>query len=328
MRLAALFFLTMVSAAFLRLPAQTPTESKQPVPIVLSTDTGNEVDDQWVIFYLLADPAFDVRGILSAQAPTMPDPSAHWSLGIIRDEVEHHMGLATHPPLVEGASAPLQNTTTPQPSAAAHFLVEQSRGYSAKNRLTVLTIGAATDTASALLLDPTLADRIRIIAMGFNNLQPEGAREFNAMNDPKAWQVILNSRVPVVIGTGDVCRRDLAMGYAQAQQLLTNHGPIAAWLWDDYRNWYFTRIKPARVNDFTKNHVIWDIITAAYVKGLATAEAAPRPSMTDDMKFAPGVRGATWQTITHVDAATLWQQFFADMDSFTATHALPAYQPR
>lgn len=327
MRLAVLFLLTMVSAAFLRLPAQTPAETKQPVPIVLSTDTGNEVDDQWVIFYLLADPAFDVRGILSAHAPTVP--STHWSLGIIRDEVEHHMGLAIHPPLVEGASMPLRNPIAPwMPGAAAEFLVEQSRSFSPDHRLTVLTIGAATDVAAALIIDPSIADRIRIVAMGFNNLQPDGAREFNVLNDPPAWQVILKSRVPVVIGTGDVCRRDLSMGYRQAEQMLAPHGPIAAWLWDDFRNWYFTRIKPLRVDDISKKHVIWDIITAAYVKGLATAETARRPSLTDDGKFAPGAEGATWQTITHVDTNKLWQNFFADMDHFTATHSIPPYQPR
>ncbi|MEK6398107.1 MAG: nucleoside hydrolase [Terriglobus sp.] len=324
MRLAALFLLTLASAAFLRLPAQI----KQPTPVILSTDAGNEVDDQWVIFYLLADPAFDVRGILSAHAPSMPYPAAHWSLGVIRDEVEHHMGLTIHPPLVEGSNLPLQNTTTPQPSAAAHFLVEQSRGFTSQNRLTVLTIGAATDTASALMLDPTLADRIRIVAMGFNNLQPDGAQEYNALNDPHAWQVILKSNVPVVIGTGDVCRRDLGLTYDQAQKLLADHGPIAAWLWDDFRVWYYTRVKPARSNNFTGKHPIWDIITAAYIKGLATAESAPRPTLTDGMTFAPGDKGATVQSITHVDAAMLWQEFFADMDHYSATHALPVYQPR
>lgn len=109
------------------------------------------------------------------------------------------MGLTVHPPLVEGASTPMQDASTPQSSDAARFLVEQSKGFSSTNRLTVLTIGAATDTASALLLDPSLADRIRIVAMGFTNLQADGAEEFNVLNDPHAWQAILKSRVPVVM---------------------------------------------------------------------------------------------------------------------------------
>src|SRR5690349_1644127 len=45
-------------------------------PIFLSTDVGNEVDDQWAIVYLLTNPAFETLGISSAHAPTLPSPSA------------------------------------------------------------------------------------------------------------------------------------------------------------------------------------------------------------------------------------------------------------
>ncbi len=36
------------------------------------------------------------------------------------------------------------------------------------DRLAVLAIGAATDLASALLLDPTITERLEIVAMGFD----------------------------------------------------------------------------------------------------------------------------------------------------------------
>ena len=32
------------------------------IPVVLSTDVGNEIDDQWAIVYLLLQPRFDVLG--------------------------------------------------------------------------------------------------------------------------------------------------------------------------------------------------------------------------------------------------------------------------
>ena len=47
------------------------------IPVILSTDVGNEVDDQWAIAYLLVNPGFDVLGIVSAQAPSVAPPSAH-----------------------------------------------------------------------------------------------------------------------------------------------------------------------------------------------------------------------------------------------------------
>ena len=36
------------------------------IPVVLSTDVGNEIDDQWAITYLLLQPRFDVLGVISA----------------------------------------------------------------------------------------------------------------------------------------------------------------------------------------------------------------------------------------------------------------------
>ena len=296
----------------------------EPIPVVLSTDVGNEIDDQWAIVWLMTDPAFDVRGILSAHAPSLPDPSAHASYRILRNVVEQQLGLATHPPLLEGASLPLTDHATPQPSAAATFLVEQSRGFTPEHPLTVLVIGAATDAASAILLDPTITHRIRVVAMAFRSLGKDGANEYNEQNDPRAWQVLLHSDVPLTIGTADVCERTLGLNFAQARDLLANHGPVAAWLWQEYQTWYFANVKPLRVNDFSKPWVIWDVITLAYVRGLATATAQPRPELDDTTQFVSGRAGATVNLITAADTASIWREFLTHLDRFQQTHHIPS----
>ncbi len=295
-------------------------EATASTPVILSTDVGNEIDDQWAIVWLLTDPAFDVRGILSAHAPSLPDPSAHASYRILRNVVEQRLGLVAHPPLLEGASLPLTSRTTPQPSAATDFLLAQSRGFTPEHPLTVLVIGAATDVASALITDPTLAQRIRVVAMAFRSLGPGGANEYNEQNDPRAWQVLLHADVPLTIGTAEVCERTLGLNFAQARDLLANHGPVAAWLWQEYQTWYFSNVKPLRVNDFSKPWVIWDVITLAYVRGLATATAQPRPELDDSMNFRPGAPGATVNLVTTLDTARVWREFLAHLDRFQQTH--------
>ncbi len=294
------------------------------VPVLLSTDVGNEIDDQWAIVFLLTQPSFEVRGILSAHAPSLPDPSAQSSYRILQDAVEHRMGLAEHPPLLEGASLPLENATTPRTSAAAKFIVEESKSFSPERRLNVVVIGAATDMASALLLDPTLADRVRVVAMAFKNLSPGGAHEYNEENDPDAWRVLLASRVPLVVGTGDICQRYLSLNYAQAKQLLGGHGPVAEWLWREYQEWYYRVVKPPRVADFSRSWVIWDLITLAYLQGLATAETVPRPVLDASMTLRPGGQAGDLQNITVVDQARLWAKFTEGLDRFEATHRVPA----
>lgn len=290
-------------------------------PVILSTDVGNEIDDQWAVVYMLANPALDVLGIVSAHAPTVPDPSAHYTYRVLRDVVENHMKMAVHPPLFEGSSLPLEDDSSPRGNAGVSFMVASSKAFSAENRLSILTIGAATDTASAIIQDPSIVDRIRIVAMGFNNW-PDGGDEYNVANDVKAWQVILRSRVPVVIGCGQVCRATLGLNFAQARDIVAARGPIGGWLWDEYQDWYFRHVKPIRKNDFSKPWIIWDTITLAYTLGMTQQNQVPRPVLRDNMKFDHPETADTITWITGLDSKRMWTDFVEKLDAYQRTHAV------
>jgi inosine-uridine nucleoside N-ribohydrolase len=290
-------------------------------PVILSTDVGNEVDDQWAVVSLLTNPSLDVLGIVSAHAPTVPDPSAHTTYRVLVDVVEKRMQMAVHPPLVEGSSLPLETDSKPRPAAGVTFIVEASRPYTRENRLTLLVIGAATDAASALLCDPSIADRIRIVAMGFRDW-PDGGDEYNVANDVKAWQVLLRSRVPLVVGCGEVCRATLGLTPAQARDLIAARGPIGAWLWDDYQAWYYRFVKPLRKDDFTKPWIIWDLITLAYLQGMTRQEERPRPVLKENLRFQHIKTDNTITWITGLETERLWADFAARLDEYQRTHAV------
>ena len=74
-------------------------------PVILSADVGNEIDDQWAVVYMLTNPALDVLGIVSAHAPTVPDPSAHHTYRVLADVIENHMKMAVHPPTLRRVRA-------------------------------------------------------------------------------------------------------------------------------------------------------------------------------------------------------------------------------
>lgn len=293
------------------------------IPVVLSTDVGNEIDDQWAIVYLLLHPAFDVKGILSAHAPSISPPAGKVSLGILRSVVEDRMGMRSHPPLIEGASLPLVSKMQPQSSPAVDFLIQTSQGYDENNRLQVLNIGAITDVASAILKDPTITKRIRVLNMGFNNAT-QGGNEFNIANDPMAMQVVLDSDVPLVTGPGDVCRRDLALTLDQARTMVAGRGPIGEWLWTEFLAWYYRHVKPIRKDDFSKPWMIWDNIVLAHLLGMTESRDEVRPSMSLAMSFEAqpnAARRITW--ITRVDSRRLWADFLSRLDLYQATHAIP-----
>lgn len=294
--------------------------TKARIPVVLSTDVGNEIDDQWAIVYLLLQPRFKVLGIMSAHAPSITAPAGDTSHRILVDVVENRLGMRRHPPLIAGGSLPMEDAKTPRSSSAVTFLIEKSRGFSRAAPLTVLMIGAATDVASAILIDPTIADRIRVIQMGFTD--EHGGEEFNIANDVHAAQAILGSNVPLVIGPGNVCRASLSLTFDQARDMISSRGAIGAWLWEEYQAWYFRYVKPLRVNDFSKPWVIWDNITLAYVLGMTEQHTSSRPKLRDNMTFDPvkTERVVTW--ITDVDEKRLWSDFLGLVDGYQRTHRI------
>jgi inosine-uridine nucleoside N-ribohydrolase len=290
------------------------------IPVVLSTDVGNEIDDQWAITYLLLQPRFDVLGVTSAYAPTITAPAGHTSYRILVDVVENRLRMSAHPPLIEGGSLPLENAKTPRSSPAVKFLIETSRRFSKNNRLTVLMIGAATDVASAILTDPTIVERVRVIQMGFNDEQD--GNEFNVANDVHAVQAILDSNVPLVVGPGKVCRASLSLTFDQAREILAKRGAIGGWLWEEYQAWYFRYVKPLRVNDFSKPWVIWDDIALAYALGMTTQHTLPRSRLRDDMTFEHIKTDQTVTWITDVDEERMWADFLGLVDEYQRTHAV------
>lgn len=290
-------------------------------PVILSTDVGNEIDDQWAITYMLLSPTLDVRGIISAHGPSLPAPSAHSTYKVLVDVVERRLGMLSHPPLFEGSSEPLVDRQTPRMNAGVDFIIETSKQFSQQNRLVVLTIGAATDVASAILKDPGIAERISVVAMGFKSLA-EGGKEFNIENDLKAWQVILDSNAPVTIGAADVCQRDLPMSFDHARNLVGARGPVGAWLWDEYQNWYYRNVKPWRKDDFSKPWVIWDTIVMAHEQGMTTEKQIPRPRLADNLSFEKTNSSRTISWITGVDSKRMWDDFASKLDTYQSTHAV------
>jgi inosine-uridine nucleoside N-ribohydrolase len=229
--------------------------------------------------------------------------------------------MVTHPPLFVGSSLPLTDTKTPRINAGVDFIVQSSKNFTKDNRLTVFIIGAATDVASAILEDPSIVDRIQVVAMGFDSW-PKGGDEYNVANDIRAWQVIMQSDVPVVVGAGDVCRAHLGLTFDQARDLVSKQGPVGEWLWDQYQAWYFRYVKPLRKDDFSKSDVIWDIITMAYTLRMTSQEVYSRPTLRDDASFDHPQTNKTITWITAVDEKRLWADFVAKLDIYQRTHAV------
>lgn len=89
---------------------------------------------------------------------------------------------------------------------ACDFILEKARRHSRRRPLPVLLLGAPTDLAAALQADPTVAERIEIVAAGFESW-PQGGLRQDA--DIAAWQALLDSDVPITFASTEASKSNL-----------------------------------------------------------------------------------------------------------------------
>jgi len=287
----------------------TPGLAK-PRDVILTTDCGTEIDDQWATVYLFLNPQFHVLGVVSTHAPNIP--SSEFSANCVRD-VFRRLNVTSAPPVFAGSDEPLK-VRAPLRNSGVDFIISTSRKHSRQNRLVVLTIGATTDVGSAFLEDPTLSERVEVLTMGFNSW-PLGTDPWNIKNDPLAYKVILESNAPITIGSGDVCRAHLKLSLNTVQEMFGARGGIGTWMVDLFQDWITKNADFVARDVGPQQWVIWDVIVVADLLGYARSTTYPRPELnTADLHFSFPKTDKTVNWITDVDDKPMWADFLKKID--------------
>jgi inosine-uridine nucleoside N-ribohydrolase len=289
----------------------TPSAFARGRDVILTTDCGAEIDDQFAITYLMLVPQIRVKAIVTTHAPNLPK-QAESSAACVND-ILHRLAIASPPPVFAGSGVALTGRA-PLRNEGVDSILATSRRYSAQNRLVIITIGATTDVASAFLKDPTLGDRVEILTMGFNSW-PKGEDPWNIKNDPLAYQVILDSAAPITIGSADVCEAHLTLDEPSAAQLLRGHGEMGDWL-DTLFNHFVTDNAKLVADVVSPGHwVIWDTVVVAHLLGFTSSTTYPRPALNaTDLRFSFPKTEKTVEWITSIDQGKMWPDFVRRLD--------------
>jgi len=171
------------------------------IDVVLDTDAYNEIDDQFAIAYLLRSKE-KLNPVAFYAAPFHNANSNGPEDGMERsyDELQKILKLAgeTGIPTFRGSRTYLPDEKTPVTSDAALDLVERAKAYSPDRPLYVVAIGAITNVASALLLDPAVKENTVVVWLGGHGLEYGDCREFNLFQDVAAARVVMGCGVPFV----------------------------------------------------------------------------------------------------------------------------------
>lgn len=308
-------------------PPLLPAPGK--IRLVIDSDAKNEVDDQFAISWALCSPErFHVEAVYAAPFSHSvyqhhlgnsgyPDnESPQEGMNESYQEIEKLFGLLSIDPagkIFHGSSSFLPGPATPVISDAARDLVR--RGMSSDEPLYVAAIGAATDVASALLLEPRLKDRLTVVWLGGQPLHFGHGREFNLLQDVPAAQVLFSSGVPLVwipcmgvaslLSLSDADIREKLLGKNHlcdylAQIVLAQfpgmekalaraayHRHVQLLGQDDTPEDYLGQFSSSYV---AWSRIIWDISTIAFLKnpGWVQSSLIPVPSLTEDARWITG----------------------------------------
>lgn len=175
---------------------------KGQIDMVLDTDAYNEIDDQYAISYAIHAPE-KLRVQAFYAAPFSNERSSGPADGMEKSyhEIKKLLKLAEKEEyaVFQGAKAYLPDEKTPVPSDAARDLVQRAMSYSPDRPLYVVSIAVITNIASALLMNPEIADRIVIVWTGGHAPHWEDNYEFNCRQDVAAARVVFASGAPLVV---------------------------------------------------------------------------------------------------------------------------------
>lgn len=168
--------------------------------VILDTDTFNEIDDQFAIAYLLrSDDRLNTLALYAAPFTNFRDVTPAIGMEQSYQEIYKVLNLMNcNRPVLRGAEQFLPDENTPVTSDAALDLINRAAQYSPDAPLYVVAIGAITNIASAILLEPSIKEKIVVVWLGGNAHHFHDTAEFNMRQDIAAARVVMRSGVRFV----------------------------------------------------------------------------------------------------------------------------------
>ena len=238
---------------FLLILSQSNSFSQNKLPVILDADTGNEVDDLYAISRALIEPNWDILALNATQWQT-----SHWAipesmenshrinqviLGYLDLSVKTRRG---------GAARMYDWGDKAQHSAASYEIIKQAKSMKAGQKLTVIALGALTNVASAIYIDPAIESKIKLYWLGtsydFEN-EVITTIDFNSIMDIQAVNILFNSDVEMHIIPNSVSR-NMELTYEETEDNLRGIHPLGDYLVD---RWY------QHLDGSRKKRVIWDL---------------------------------------------------------------------
>jgi inosine/uridine-preferring nucleoside hydrolase len=281
------------------------------VDVVLDTDAYNEIDDQFAIAYLLKSKEnLNTKAIYAAPFHNGKSNGPKDGMEKSYQEILKLLSLLGEEcNTFKGSEKYLDNENTPVISPAAQDLAKRAENYSPENPLYVVAIGAITNIASAILLNPDVAENTVVVWLGGHAHHYHHTKEFNMYQDVAAARVVMQSGVPFVqLPCNGVVDR-FTISKPELEFWLKGKNPLADYLAQN-------AIKEAEgyAKGTAWTRVIWDVTAVAWLindsQQFMESRIIPTPIPTYDNFYATNYNGYPMRYVYSIKRDNLMTDLF------------------
>jgi inosine-uridine nucleoside N-ribohydrolase len=204
--------------------------------------------------------------------------------------------------VLKGSTRYLESIETPCDNQAVRDLIK--RALLADKPLYEVAIGAITNIASAILIEPQIIEKIVVVWLGGHALYWPDTKEFNLLQDVLAARVVFDSGVPLVqIPCMNVVSH-LSTTISELEKYIDGKSAIGSYLTQIVREY--------SNNQYAWSKVIWDISAIAY---LINPEWVPTnlvhsPIITDQITWSKDQRRHLIKSAYHIDRDQIFKDLF------------------
>jgi inosine-uridine nucleoside N-ribohydrolase len=214
-------------------------------PVILDTDIGTDIDDAFALALIINSPELELRGVTTVSGDTQARARLAakmlWEAGGAWRKVPVYAGQSGKPQPIDqtrwanGFTSPALHM-----SGALEFMKAEIDRQPGK--ITLIAIGELTNVAALLKSDPSMAKKIKRIALMGGSIargygpdsKPEA--EWNIKSNPDAAQTVFSSGVPLLVAPLDVTAM-LQLDAAARRRVFTHLTPLTNALTILYHLW-------------------------------------------------------------------------------------------
>lgn len=198
--------------------------------VLFVNDLSGDVDGLFAAVHTILSPSTELRGIIGT-ATGIRTETAERSAALA-DEMLRLMGMAGRTTVYVGAASRIGAEGKPVPSPGTRAIIAEAMRTDTKLPLYVAVGGGLTEVASAVMIEPRIAERFTLVWIGGDALPDGGTGETNFNIDRIAAQFLFNDTHVRIWQIPRSVYRTCVVSATELQAFVAPYGAIGPWLQD------------------------------------------------------------------------------------------------